>query len=77
MNSELITKEVIDGVTYFSTVRRGVEYCARFSEIVGKWVVSTHRKGMSRTSTGFKYIARIEDCKAFAALPALLEMKAI
>ena len=77
MNSELISKQVIEGVEYFSTVRRGVEYCGYFSNVVGQWFVSTRRLALGNNSGGGKYFKNIEECKAFAALPALISIGAI
>jgi len=78
MNSELITKDVINGRDYFTTVRRGVEYCAYFQDVIGEWFVSSRRLGLGRFHVGGgKYLKNVEDCKAFAALPALLKMNAI
>lgn len=77
MNSEPITKQEIDGKTYFSTVSRGVEYCASFTESVGEWFVATHRLALGKHVGGGKYYKNIGDCKVFAALPVLMEIGAI
>ena len=76
-NSAAITKEIIDGTAYYSTVRRGVEYCAYFMASAGSWFVSTRRQGMGRHAGGGKYFADVAECKAFAALPTLIELNAI
>lgn len=78
MNSELISKQVIDGTEYFTTVKSGVEYCGYFCKSVGQWFVSTRRLALGRhNSGGGKYFNKIDDCKAFAALPALISMGAL
>ncbi len=77
-NSAPITKEVIDGNAYYSTVRRGVEYCAHFSEVVGAWYVSSQRLALGRRHIGGgKYFTKLEECKPFAALPALIAARAM
>lgn len=78
VNSAEITKEVIDGVAYYSTVRLGVGYCAYFMASAGAWFVSSKRLSMGRRHIGGgKYYDKIEDCKAFAALPALIAAGAL
>jgi hypothetical protein len=78
-NTDLITKTLADnGTAFYTTVRRGVEYCAYLSDAAEEWFVSSRRLSLGRWNTGGgKYYANIEDCKAFAALPALLKMGAI
>lgn len=77
LNTAPITSKTIDGVEYHTTTRGGVEYCAYFQKTVGKWWVGSRRLALGRFNAGTgKYYDRIEDCKAFAALPALLSMKA-
>lgn len=77
-NSAVITKEVIEGRTYYTTVRQGVEYCAYFMEAVGKWFVSTRRLALGRGHMGGgRYFEKVEDCKAFAALPVLIATGAL
>jgi len=77
-NSQPITAETIEGVTYYSTERRGVEYTAYLTSW-GQWWVGTHRKGLGRGHVGGgRYYASIDDlatgCKAFAALPVFISL---
>ena len=77
-NSAVITKEVIDGCAYFTTVRGGTSYCAHFMDSVGEWFVSSRRLSLGRFNTGGgKYFKNIADSKPFAALPALISIGAI
>lgn len=77
-NTTVITKGAQkDGKPFYTTVRRGVSYCASFCEAYGQWFVASNRLALGRYSGGGKYYARIEDCKAFAALPTLMAMGAI
>lgn len=78
LNSASITKTVQDGVAYYTTTARGVEYCAYFMASAGRWFVSSRRLALGRGNVGGgKYYDRVEDCKAFAALPALMTMGAL
>jgi len=44
----------------------------------GRWFVSSRRLALGRGNIGGgKYYDRVEDCKAFAALPALMTMGAL
>lgn len=77
-NSATISKEVIDGTAYYSTERRGVSYTAYFCEVVGAWSVCSRRNSLGASNIGgCKYYDDLADCKAFAALPALISMGAI
>jgi hypothetical protein len=77
-NTELIRKEVMeDGTFYYTTVRRGVSYCANFSNTVGEWFVSSSRLSLGRHCGGGKYYKNLDDCKPFAALNALIKIGAI
>lgn len=76
-NSAPIEKSEHGGVAYYTTVARGVEYCASFNETVGKWFVGTRRLALGRGCGGGKYYDRVEECKAFAALPVLQKLGAI
>lgn len=80
MICEMITAETLDGVTYYSATRRGVEYMA-FDSMSG-WGVSTRRLALGRMNVGgFKYYsgpAEIsEKVKAFAGLALLLSAEAM
>lgn len=76
LNSQPITRDTLDGVSYYTTTRRGVEYCA-YKTGAGNWFVSTHRAALGqRHIGGGRYYNDLCDlsanCKAFAALPALI-----
>lgn len=78
-NSNKITRETLDGVSYFTTTRRGVDYCACKQHDSDQWWVSTHRIALgSMHIGGGRYYRDLNDlaanCKAFAALPALLPL---
>ena len=49
-NTDAITKEVIDGKPYYSTVRRGVSYCAYQTN--ADWFVSSRRISLGRWNVG-------------------------
>ena len=78
----LITPEiwkVLHAVLHFSTTRRGVHYCAYKQHDSDQWWVSTHRVGLGPLHIGGgRYYRDLNDlaanCKAFAALPALLPL---
>lgn len=79
LNSQAITRETLDGVSYYSTSRRGVHYCAYKQHDSDQWWVSTHRIGLGPLHIGGgRYYRDLNDlaanCKAFAALPALLPL---
>lgn len=79
LNSHPITCETLDGVSYFSATRRGVHYCACKQHDSDQWWVSTHRIALgSMHIGGGRYYRDLNDlaanCKAFAALPALLPL---
>jgi len=79
LNSQPITCETLDGVSYYSTTRRGVHYCAYKQHDSDQWWVSTHRIALgSMHIGGGRYYRDLNDlaanCKAFAALPALLPL---
>ena len=77
-NSAPITKTTEAGVDYFTTTRRGVEYCAYFMASAGRWFVSSRRLALGRGNIGGgKYYDRLEECPAFAALPTLQAMGAL
>lgn len=76
-NSQPIQTQTLDGVTYYTTTRRGVEYTAH--QLCGQWFVASHRAALGpRHIGGGRYYKTIDDlangCKAFAALPALLSL---
>lgn len=76
-NSQPITAETIDGVTYYTTTRRGVEYTAYL--LCGQWFVASHRAALGpRHIGGGRYYKDLDDlatgCKAFAALPVFLAL---
>jgi hypothetical protein len=71
----MISAETIDGVTYYSITRRGVEYLAYCS--LSGWGVSTRRLALGRRHVGgFKYYDSVEQLadtvKAFRGLDLLL-----
>ena len=77
-NGQVITSETIDGTTYYSTVRRGVEYTAYLTS-GGNWWLGTVRLALGRSHVGGgRYYpdlpALAAGCKAFADLPAMLEI---
>jgi len=79
LNSKGITRVTIDGVSYYTTSRRGVDYCAYKQNDSDQWFVSTHRSGLGPLHIGGgRYYRNLNDlaanCKAFAALPALLPL---
>lgn len=79
LNSQPITRETLDGVSYYMTSRRGVDYCAYKQNDSDQWFVSTHRVGLGPLHIGGgRYYRDLADlaanCKAFAALPALLPL---
>lgn len=79
-NSQLITAETLDGVTYYTTERRGVIYTAN-ATASGSWWVSSHRKALGRMHIGGgRYYSDINTlaggCKAFAGLPILISLTA-
>lgn len=73
--AELITTEILDGVTYYTATRRGVEYTA-YKTLGGDWWVSSNRLSLGRHIGGGKYYkdaeAIAEGCKAFAGLVILV-----
>ncbi|MDE1545711.1 hypothetical protein PTW32_09775 [Dechloromonas agitata] len=77
LNSQAITRETLDGVSYYTTSRRGVDYCACKQKDSDQWWVSTHRSALGPLHIGGgRYYDSLADlaanCKAFAALPALI-----
>lgn len=75
---QVITSEIIDGTTYYTAVRRGVSYLT-YQTTGGNWFVATKRLSLGRFNAGGgKYYddlaALAAGCKAFADLPALLEV---
>lgn len=79
-NSQLITAETLDGVTYYTTERRGVIYTAN-ATTGGSWWVSSHRKALGRNHIGGgRYYNDINalaaGCKAFAGLPIFISLTA-
>jgi len=77
LNSRAITRETLDGVSYYTATRSGVDYCAYEQKTVGKRFVSSHRAGLGPLHIGGgRYYDSLADlaanCKAFAALPALI-----
>lgn len=80
-NSQPITAETLDGVTYYTTERRGVIYTAN-ATASGSWWVSSHRKALGRFHVGGgryydSFGALAIGCKAFAGLPILLSLNAL
>lgn len=77
MTTELITTELLDGVTYYTATRRGVEYTA-YKTFSGDWFVASNRLALGRHIGGGKYYknaeAIAEGCKAFAGLAILLSL---
>ncbi|WP_153133211.1 hypothetical protein [Dechloromonas hortensis] len=76
-NSEGITAQTLDGVTYYTTTRRGVEYTAYV--LGGQWFVASHRATLGpRHVGGGRYYQDLDalanGCKAFAALPVFLSL---
>ncbi len=72
----MISASVTDGVTYYTSTRRGVEYTAY--TVRGDWVVLTRRLALGRFNTGgCKYFKDIESLccavKAFVGLDLLLQ----
>ncbi len=76
-NSDLITKEIHDGVTSYVTTRKGTKYCAYFMESVGEWWVSSQRIALGRYTGNGRYYKDLSECKPFAALPTLIKLNAI
>lgn len=79
LNSRAITRETLDGVSYYTTRRAGVDYCACKQNDSDQWWVSTHRVGLGPLHIGGgRYYRDLNDlaanCKAFIALPALLPL---
>lgn len=72
--SNIITTEILDGTTYYSTVYRGTSYTA-FCDAWG-WTVMTRRLSLS-DSFGARHYRSLDElaakCRALAALPALLD----
>lgn len=71
----MIQVKQIEGRTYYSTERRGVEYTAR--QFAGRWIVSTHRKSLGRSNAGgCKHFDSVEQLaasvRAFAGLDILI-----
>ena len=71
-----ITATITDGITYYSTTRRGVAYMA-YQTRQGEWFVSTKRLALGRFSPGggryYPDLATLaRECAAFSALPALI-----
>lgn len=79
--SNLITSELIDGITYYSVTQRGVLYTA-YQVSWGDWFVGSHRLALGRFHVGGgKYYKTLADlsghCKAFSGLELLLSSDAI
>jgi|LFRM01.1.fsa_nt_gb hypothetical protein len=77
-NGQLITSVILDGTTYYTTTRRGVEYTA-YRTSGGNWWVSSSRLALGRQHIGGgRYYSDLEavatGCKAFACLPLMLEI---
>lgn len=69
----MISAETLDGVTYYSATRRGVEYMA-FDGLSG-WGVSTRRLALGRMNVGgFKYYDSVEQISATVAAFRGLDM---
>lgn len=79
--NNLITSEVLEGTTYYSTTRRGVLYTA-YQSSWGDWFVGSHRLALGRFHVGggkyYKTLADLsENCKAFSGLALLLSSDAV
>lgn len=73
-----ISSQIIEGTTYYSTVRRGVSYTAYYSAITGTWQCLSRRLPLGRNSVGgcrhYDDIAQLASReKAFAGLDLLIE----
>lgn len=76
--NQIISAEIIEGTTFYSTVRRGVEYTA-YRTPGGNWWLGTNRLALGRGHIGGgRYYSDIDalaaGCKAFADLPLMLEV---
>lgn len=73
----IIEATILNGITYYETKVRGVEFCAHQNG-VGSWVVSSRR---TRSTGTVKHFASVQDMaakvKAFANLDALLTCEAV
>lgn len=67
----------MNGVTYYETEVKGVEFCA-YQNGVGSWVVSSRR---TRKSGTVKHFASVQELaakvKAFASLDAIMTCEAV
>ena len=77
-NGQIITASTIDGTTFYTTVRRGIEYTAHLTA-GGNWWLGTTRLALGRNHIGGgRYYSDIDalaaGCKAFADLPLMLEV---
>jgi hypothetical protein len=75
-DGQTITAQDIEGVRYYSTTRRGVDYTAY--TIRGEWICLTKRLALGRMNPGgckyFKTIAELgQAVKAFSNLSQLIE----
>ena len=71
-----IETEVIDNVTYYTTVSRGVAYT--FNKEVSGWGLHSHRMALGRFNTGsyrfFNTLQELENSlKAFKGVSQLIE----
>lgn len=73
---QIITAEIENGKTYYSTEAKGVEYCA--NELGGRWVVSSRRL---RHGGKVRFFDSLEELCAkvsvFSSLDALVSCEAV
>lgn len=75
--AQLITASEIDGRTYYTATRNGVEYCA--GQLGEGWFVSSCRLALGRRHIGggkhYADLAAVAaGCKAFAGLDTLVAL---
>ena len=74
---QVITREILNGKVYVSTVSRGTEYC--LCRNADAWIVRTRRLGLGRHNLGgCKHFATLADvaagCKVFGTVENLTEL---
>ncbi len=82
VGAQTFTAETLDGVRYFSTTYRATAYMTYVVEAMGVWCVTSRRLALGpRNFGGAKYhgdLAQLAaNCRAFAALPGLIESGAL
>lgn len=75
----MIEAREINGRTYYTTTRKGTEYCARKCFANGGWIVETRRLALGRNNFGsvkrFDNVADLSaNVRAFAGLDKLLSI---